>query len=256
MEQTESKHDWRTQVASLFGPLLGSVSIIIVVTTNSRPSVQIIALTVAILVAICSLYAVLGRPFVLAVSKTCKATREHFLAPKYLKRLEDFVERLQQFSDRYRAANVACILCKFPPLWDEPFQDPPGLSHITDLLRTLRTMLSGSRRSRKTLVFSLRWFDLIVYMYNDMCVCKPAKKVAIRVEQGLEQEKRREYERQKLEYHKVRSDYLVFLSDYKRVARELNGVFHERIARDWFDTPDELPGIDSINTPANYHNGA
>jgi len=223
---------------------------------KSSPAVRTVALAVAVAVAACSLYVVFGEPFVFAVRRVGKTIREHYFVPRYLSRLEELVKRLQRLCDQNHSDNVACVLCKFPQLWGGSFKDPPGLGHISRFVDALRQMLSSSRRNRKSLVFSLQWFESIVAMYNELCVRDPARQIVIRSEQGLEQDRRLQYERLKREYHKVRLGYLAFLEDYARFSRDLNSAFGETMARDWFERPEELSGIDSMSTPKSDNKGS
>jgi hypothetical protein len=255
MDQKEPKYDRRAQFVNLLGPFTGLVSVIVASFVKSSPAVRTVALIVAGAVAACSVYVVFGQPFIVGVTKVCKAIREHHLAPRYLRNLEELVKRLRQLSDRCHTENVACVLCKFPPLWGGSSQDPPGLGHLVALLNGLCAMLTGSPRNRTSLRLSAQWFDLIVAMYNEMCVCEPARRIAMRCEQGLEQDKRLQYERLKREYHKVRLGYLAFLEDYTRLSRDLNSTFGKHMARAWFEKPDELPAIDSINRPESAGDG-
>jgi len=130
MEEKDLKHNRRTQVVSILGPLITLISAIVAVWANTGPAIRTVALLVVVLVAAWTSHGVLGRPFVLAVRNTCRAKRERSLAPEYLMKLGHLVKKLQRLSDRNHSDNVASVLCKFPPLWGGPFREPVGLSHI------------------------------------------------------------------------------------------------------------------------------
>jgi len=244
MDKTESQHDHLAQTVSLLGSLAGLVVVIVGVIVgvygNLGSRVQLIAILSLVVIAVYSLYMVLGRPSVLAVRRAAKAIREYYLVPRYFAGLELFVERLQRLCDRGYSDNIARILCDFPPLWGGPLIDPPALWHLAGFVDALHFMLSGSRRSKKNLGFLLRWFRLILDMYNRQCVCEPVKQVVNRAEQGLDEDKKLPYERLKRKYQEVKFGYVVFLEDYAKLVRDVNAAFGESMASDCYDRPGEL----------------
>jgi hypothetical protein len=240
MEKTESTHDRRAQTIAFLTSFMNLASIIVALSVKSSPAIQIIALVVAVTVAVVGIYTAFGQSLVSAARGTAKAIRHRYVAPTYLDRLAGFVKRLDRLCDRCYTGNPACILCRFPELWGGPFTDPPVLGHAAGFVGVLRLVLSTSRRGKKNLVFSVRWFQLVLDMYNRQCVCEPARQVIIRVEQGLDEGKKLQYERLKREYQKAKLGYVTLLEDYAKFARDLNSAFGESIASDYFERPDEL----------------
>jgi hypothetical protein len=236
MEKVAAKHDRSGQIVALLGPLIGLVTVILAKSTDLGPSAWIPLM----LVAVCSAYVVFGQPSVGVLRRALKALGQHYLVPKYLSQLEGLAKRLQRSCDPHYSDNVPYVLRDYQTLWGAPCGDSSVTGYLAGLVSTFLFTLSGSHQSKTNLVVSLRWFGVILDMYNRQCVCEPVREIINHLEQGLDEDKKLRYQRLRREYSKVLHGYVTFLEDCARFARDLNSAFGENLAGEYFQRPDEL----------------
>jgi hypothetical protein len=236
MEKVAAKHDRSGQIVALLGPLIGLVTVILAKSTDLGPSAWIPLM----LVAVCSAYVVFGQPSVGVLRRALKALGQHYLVPKYLSQLEGLAKRLQRSCDPHYSDNVPYVLRDYQTLWGAPCGDSSVTGYLAGLVSTFLFTLSGSHQSKTNLVVSLRWFGVILDMYNRQSVCEPVREIINHLEQGLDEDKKLRYQRLRREYSKVLHGYVTFLEDCARFARDLNSAFGENLAGEYFQRPDEL----------------
>jgi len=240
MEKTQSKGEHFTQTVTLLAALIGLIVSIVTAFGGMTPGVQKILLPSTIVITLCCVYAVFGQTGVVALRTAAKAIRHHHLVPNYFERFGVFVDRLQPLCDRGHCDNIPSVLRNFPPVLSGTFTDLPVQSHLADFARALSLMLTTLPRTKRNLVLSVNWFDLILYMYDRQCICDPVRQIRARLDQGVDDTKRAQCENLTREYQKVKLGYVMFREQYAEFARDLNKAFGEPIAREYYEKPDEL----------------
>lgn len=240
MSKTESKENRLSPAVSVLGPLISLVAVLVTVYGDLAPGERRIALGALVVMSACSVYAVFGQRCALAVRRTAKAIRQHCLVPRYFGRFESFVERLDRLCDRDYSDNIPHVLRDITQSWRGPFTDLSALDYFRGLVGTLHVSMAHLRRNKSDFELLLRWFGQMLALYNRQFVCEPVNQVLMRLRQGLEEEKKAQYEHLRQEYQKVKLGYVMFLEQYADFARDLNTAFGENIARDYFERPGEL----------------
>jgi hypothetical protein len=236
MENVASKHDRSGQIVALLGPLIGLFTVILAKSADLGTRAWI-PLTI---IAAVSIYVVFGQTSVGVVRKAGKAIRHYYLVPSYLGDLEGLVKRLKRLCDHSYSDNIPYVLRDYQGLWGSSCRESPAAGYLIGLVDTLLFALSGSRRTKMNLVLSLRWFQLVLNMYDQLCVCEPVREINNHVEQGLEEGKKLRYERLRREYNKTLRGYAAFLEDWAKLVRDMNVAFGETLAGEYFARPEEL----------------
>jgi len=240
MEKTQSKGEHFTQTVTLLAALIGLIISIVTAFGGMTPGVQKIALPSTIVITVCCVYAVFGQTGVTAVRTAAKSIKQHHLVPKYFDRFGVFVDRLQPLCDRCHCDNVPSVLRNFPPLLSGTFTDLPIQTHLADFAGALSFMLTTLPRTKRNLVLSVKWFDLVLHTYDRQCICEPVRQIRACLDRGIDDEKRTQCDRLMRDYQKVKLGYVMFREQYAEFARDINKAFAEPIAREYYEKPDEL----------------
>lgn len=240
MEKTESNHDHLTRAVPPLAALISLIINIVTASVGMSPSIQWIVLPSTIVITVCCVYVVFERSFVMAVRGIAKATKHRRLVPGYFDRFETFVTRLQELCNRCYCDTVPSVLRDFPPLLKGAFRDLPALDHLAGFAAVLHSMLAELPRTKQNLLLAIKWFDLIMHMYDQQCVCEPVKDIQVRLEQGIDDDKRTQCDRLRRKYQDVKFGYIMFREQYAEFARDVNNGFGEAVARIYYERPSEL----------------
>lgn len=240
MEKTESRRDHLTQTVTLLAALISLIIGIVTASAGMSPGVRWIVLPSTVLITVSCVYVVFGRPFVLAAREIAKASRHRRLVPGYFDRFEQSVSRLQQLCNRCYSDTVPSVLRDFPPLLRGSFKDVPELDDLAGFAEALHSMLAELPHTKQNLLLSIKWFDLVLHMYDRQCVCKPVKDIQVRLEQGIDEDKITQCDRLRRKYNDVKLGYVMFREQYAEFARDVNNGFGEAIARVYYERPDDL----------------
>jgi len=240
MNDTPKKQDRVGPVISVLGPVVSLAAVLVAAYGDLDPGVRRIVLVLLVIIAGCSVYAVLGHCCIRAVQGVAKAIRHHYLVWRYMGRFESFVERLDAFCDRSYCDNIPHVLRDHTQSWNGPFTDLSALERFRELLGTLQRAIFSLPHNKKHFVLFVSLFDWMLAVYNRQFVCQPTREILNRLPSECEGDERSKRERLRREYQKVKLGYVMFLEEYVSFIRDLNNAFGENLARDYFEKPEEF----------------
>ena len=216
---------------SMIGPLAALLAAIITAFANLPSTLQYIMVLLIAVIAVVSVYVVFGQQLRRFFKKTTMATKHHFLIKKYFSEFDSFVDRLEELLNDNRSDNIPYVfihLQNMPPEFNYP------RSLIYDLAKLLVVFKEGMKKVHKrNFRFLIKWFELILRVYNSQLVLQPFQQI-----RNLYNDKLTEHHREA--YEKNREDYVSFLQNYIKFAKDINKDWGEEVAQYYFDKPGKL----------------
>lgn len=228
-EKREDKN--RGAKISMIGPLAGLAAAIVTSFANLPATLRYSMLLLLSVIAVLSIYVVLGPHFTSIFNKIRIAIRDHLLVKKYFGEFSMFVERLSELSQDSRCDTLPYAFAKMKNI-------PPEFNHPRSLMYDLTYFLTIFKQwmnkfPKRDFPLLIEWFESILRIYNNQLVLEPFRQV-----RNMDQNKLTKYEKE--EYEKNREHYVRFLQDYDNFARAMNRSAGKTIARPCFDKPGTL----------------
>ena len=180
------------------------------------------------------IYVLITSLFINILRKLQAARKNKILAKKYFDDFAQFVDRLEDLLRDRHVDNMPYVfnsLRNMPPEFNYP------ISLIYDLANLLAIFQEAMKKvHRRNFRLLIKWFDLILQVYNSQLVLQPLQQI-----RNLYRERLNEHEREA--YEKSRENYVRFLQDYTNFAKAINKDWGKEIARDYFDKPGILQKV-------------
>jgi len=228
------KEKSRGSKVSMIGPLAALLAAIITVSADLPVVLQYIMVLLLAMIAAVSVYVVFWQQFTRFFKKTKMAIKHHFFTKKYFSKFNMFIDRLGELLRDSRCDNVPYVfihLQNMPPEFNYP------RSLIYDLANLLVVFKEGMKKVRKrNFRFLIKWFDLILRVYNSQLVLQPFQQI-----RNLYRNKLTEHDREA--YERSRENYVRFLQDYENFAKSINKDWGKEVAQDYFDKPGILQKV-------------
>lgn len=221
--------------ASIIGALVALLIVIITARTVFTPIIfNSIVVMLVVLIVIVNVWGILGEAFIMLFKKAVRAKREHFLAKKYFKKFNRFIDRFGELFEPRRSDNIPHVLNILQSEREEFREISPSIYDFNGLFIIFTDGIKKLRRNKKNFLLVIRWFESILNVYDKQLVCKPVERI-----RNLGRDKISEHIKE--EYKKNREAYVRFIQDYVDFVKSMNKDFGRKVAlRDYFDLPKEL----------------
>lgn len=266
--------------ASIIGALV-ALLIVIVAARSIFPPIMFQGIVVVLmgLIVFVNGWGMFGEVFVRFVKKTMMAGKHYFLARKYFKEFDRFVDKLGELLEPRRCDNIPYTLNRIQS--SEPvFRDILLLTvdDFRDLFVVFRNGIGKLPRNRKMFLMFIECFECLLNSYNRLCICKPVEQIrnilrqrVAEIPEDIKEEYRQHFEcllnsynrlhickaveqirnilRQRVaeipedikeEYRQQKVAYDKFILEYMDFAKGINKDFGKKVAREWFDMPKGL----------------
>ncbi|MCK4815448.1 hypothetical protein KA005_06740 [bacterium] len=184
-----------------------------------------------LIILVLLMYALVAFLFTRVLLKWKEVRKNKFIVKRYFDDFAGFSDRLGELLRDSRCDNVPYVfihLQNMPPEFNYP------RSLIYDLAKLLIVFKEGMKKvHRRNFRFLIKWFDLILRVYNSHLVLQPFQQI-----RNLYRNKLTEHDREA--YEKSRENYVRFLQDYENFAKSINKDWGKEVAQDYFDKPGKL----------------
>jgi len=177
------------------------------------------------------MYSLVAFLFTRVLLKWKEVRKNKLIVKRYFDEFAGFSDRLGELLRDSRCDNVPYVFTHLRTM-------PPELNYPRSLIYDLASLLAVFKEAmekvdRMDFRLLIKWFNLILRMYNGQLVIQPFRQI-----RNLYKERLTEHDRES--YEKSRENYIRFLQDYMNFARAINKDFGENVAYDYFEPPGRL----------------
>jgi len=211
---------------SIIGPVVGLAAAIIMVFGNLPATLRYIMLFLLAVIAVLSIYVILGPLFVRSFQRVRNTIKDRLLVSKYLNQFSLFVDRFCELAQNDRSDNLMHAFRNFECHIPE-FNYPHSLMcELSNFVPTFKKWVEEFRKHDFELLIS--WFEFVLRIYHRQLLLEPLRQLRIMDQNQLTKDDMECYE-------KNREHYVRFLQDYVSFARELNRDAGKNVAQHYFD---------------------
>lgn len=175
------------------------------------------------------LFLLFEKPLRIICQKRREEKRLSRLTEQQFPVFEELVDRFKEIIEPNRSDNIPYIVQKFSGVQVLP------TSKIHDFFSIYEECMRNFNKSWTKFYLSIKYFEWILSLYNDYCICIPIGSIG-KLETKYDEEKKRN----KKEYEKYKRKYVFFIDDYIKFAKRMNSEFSTRRFREYFDEPEDF----------------